>query len=233
MPLRSGRVIRRSHPSPQRVAAIRSRGRFLSDMTDPGGDFRGSNHAIIVRYQMKLFGWLRKRGREDALADWRNDWTAQTAQGAEGDGSLRTRLEALAATEPDVEVELEMLDALDQLRALQRQVAAGSLPSVDTQHRVIGAEICHFTAPASMPTDHQQVDGRVLLTRTKAVFIGGGRTSATPWHMVHAVARIERDVILARADTTPLAHFRFNAYADAVVCAFLAETLKPSRRPRL
>jgi hypothetical protein len=182
---------------------------------------------------MKLFGWIRNRGRVDALAEWRNDWAARIVQGADGDAALRTRLEALAATEPDVEMELEMLDALDQLRTVQRDVAAGSLPVVETQHRVIGAETCHFSAPASMPGDHQQSAGRVLLTGSKAVFVGSGRSSGTAWHMVHAIARLDRDVLLTRPDTTPLAHFRFNTYADAVVCAFLAERLKPSRRARL
>ena len=182
---------------------------------------------------MKLFGWIRNRGREDALAQWRNDWAAQIVQGPERDGDLRARLESLAATETDVEVELEMLDALDQLRGVQRNADAGSLPSVETQHRVIGSESCHFSAPASVPADNGQAAGRVLLTGSKAVFVGGGRTAGTPWHMVHAVARIDRDVILARPDTTPMAHFRFNTYADAVVCAFLAERLKPARRPRL
>jgi hypothetical protein len=182
---------------------------------------------------MKLFGWLRKEKRDSALDQWRNAWAAAIEQGEAGDGPLRDWLKELSTHEADVEIELEMLEALDQLRATQRAVSAGSLPVVDTQHRVIAAESCHFTAPASMATDQAQSTGRVLLTGSRAVFVGAGRTSVTPWHQVHAVARIDRDVVLLRGDRTPTAHFRFNSYADALVCAFLAGQLRPAKRPRL
>jgi hypothetical protein len=126
-----------------------------------------------------------------------------------------------------------MLDGLDQLREVQRTVSSGGLPLVDTQHRVIGTERCHFTAPASIAEDHAQSTGRVLLTASRAVFVGAGRTSMTAWHQVHEVARIGRDVALVRADGSPAAHFRFNSYGDALVCAYLARHLRPARRPRL
>lgn len=182
---------------------------------------------------MKLFGWFRTETRNPALEHWRKAWQAAVERDGSSDRDLRAQLEALSAAEPDVEVELEMLDGLDQLRSAQRLAAAGALPSVDTQHRVIGREHCHFTAPASMPNDHAQSSGRVLLTGSRAIFVGAGQTSTTAWHVVHDVARIERDVLLARADRTPAAHFRFNNYGDALVCAFLASRLKPSRSPRL
>lgn len=182
---------------------------------------------------MKLRGWFRKDKRHSALEQWRNDWAAAISGNGSGGSDLRARLDALSATEPDVEIELEMLDALDQLHELRQALANGGLPSVETQHRVIGAEACHFTAPASMPTDQSQSSGRVLLTRSRAVFVGPGRTSATAWHMVHDVARIERDVVFVRGDKSAAAHFRFNNYADAIVCAFLAERLKPAPRGRL
>ena len=182
---------------------------------------------------MKLFGWLRKEKRDSALDQWRNDWAAAIEQGDAGDAPLRARLNELSAVEPDVEIELEMLEALDQLRVVQRSVSAGELPIVDTQHRVIAAESCHFTAPASMAADHAQSAGRVLLTGSRAVFVGAGRTSVTPWHQVHDVARIDRDVVLVRGDRTAAAHFRFNSYGDALVCGFLARQLRPAKRPRL
>ena len=182
---------------------------------------------------MKLFGWLRKEKRDSALDEWRNAWEAAIEQGEAGDSALRDRLRDLSSLEPDVEIELEMLDALDQLRVIQRTVAAGDLPLVETQHRVIAAERCHFTAPASMTEDQSQATGRVLLTGSRAVFVGAGRTSVTPWHQVHDVARIDRDVALVRSDGSPAAHFRFNSYGDAVACAFLARHLRPARRPRL
>jgi hypothetical protein len=182
---------------------------------------------------MKLFGWFSNRKQDGALERWREAWSAAIDGHAGSDAELKTRLDALAATEPDVELEREMLDALEALRAIQGAVANGGPPVIQTHHRVIGAEACHFTAPASIPTDQAQAAGRVLMTTNRAVFVGGGRTTATPWHQVHEVARLQRDVLFARPDRTPVAHFRFNTYADAVVCAFLARHLKPARRARL
>lgn len=170
---------------------------------------------------MNLFGWLKRDRTDDALATWRREWTTAIDEARPGDvEALRAQLDAQAASGADVEVELEMLDALEQLRLLRQHGAA--LPTVDTQHRVIGNEPCHFTAPASLPDDQAQVSGRLLATPTRAVFVGGGRTSAVPWHTVHRVARIDRDVILARRDGTAAARFRLNTYGDALALAFLA-----------
>jgi hypothetical protein len=184
---------------------------------------------------MSLFGWLKgnKKGPPSPLDRWRAAWKAAVEGTDERDAELRTTLDSLAPGQPDVEIELEMLAALDQLRAAQRQVATGALPTVETGHRVVGAERCHFSAPASLPGDQAQTAGRVLLTGTKAIFVGGGRTSTCPWHLVHAVARIERDLLLARADGSDAAHFRFNSFGDALVSAFLAQQLKGARRASL
>lgn len=182
---------------------------------------------------MKLFGWFSNRKQDGALQQWREAWAAAIDGPADSDGELRRRLDTLASTEPDIELEREMVDALGALRAIQGAIANGGPPVIETHHRVIGTETCHFTAPASIPNDQGQAAGRVLLTRTRAVFVGGGRTAATAWHQVHDVARLQRDVLFARPDRTPVAHFQFNTYADAVVCAFLANHLKPVRRGRL
>ena len=112
---------------------------------------------------MKLFGWIsgvkKQDGRTAAIAEWRQKWM----EALESDGSpspLREQLDALTTPDLDVEVEIEMLDGLEQLREAQRTVAAGTLPVVETHHRVIGADRCHFTAPASLPSDqHRPMDG--------------------------------------------------------------------------
>ena len=179
-----------------------------------------------------MFGWLRgsKRQAEEPLSAWRT----ACAAALEGDRSLpleelRRRLASAAETEADVEVENEMLEALERLQALED---AGTLPVVETQHRVIGGDACHFTAPASLPDDPGQASGRVLLTPARAIFVGSGRSAATAWHAVHQVARLDRDVLLVRADGTAAAQFRFNTFGDAVESAYLARRLKggPSRR---
>jgi hypothetical protein len=184
---------------------------------------------------MNLFGWLKTRGSEKngALGQWRAEWAAAIEGTGTDDDRLRKRLEELAGIAPDVELELEMLDALEQLRSIQADAANGGLPTVETHHRVIGADTCHFSAPASLASDGSQASGRVLLTGSRAVFVGAGRTSATAWHMVRDVGRSDRDVFFVRADGSPVAHFRFNTFGDAVVCAFLATQLKSERRRRL
>lgn len=184
---------------------------------------------------MNLFGWWKKEQKgDDPLRQWRTEWASAIIAGdAKKDDELRRRLDGLTNPEIDVEVELEMLDALQQLRAAQAAVANGALPTIETGHRVIAAEACHFSAPASLGSDQAPASGRVLLTGSRAVFVGAGRTSGSPWHMVHEIVRLERDVLLARVDGSAAAHFRFNTFGDAVVCAFLAKQLKHQRPSRL
>ena len=180
---------------------------------------------------MKLFGWISgsrkhderttasRHGGEPGQRHWTR--TAPRHRSGAAPGALRPDL--------DVEIELEMLDALEHLREAQQAAAAGSLPLVETHHRVIGTERCHFTAPASLPSDEHHANGRLLLTSGRAVFVGGARSAAAPWHSVHEIVRVERDVLLLRADRSPAAHYRFNTYTDAVLCAFLAGRLRRAR----
>lgn len=182
---------------------------------------------------MTLFDWFKKPSGVDqasaAAAAWRRSW-AGAIEGDSGDAAaLHRQLESLEAPGVDLEVEFEMLDALEQLHEARRAAARGVLPRVETQHRAIGADTCHFTAPASLPSDELQASGRLLLTSARAVFVGGGRTAATAWHAVHEIARLERDILFVRADRSPAAHFRFNTYGDAVLCAFLAGRLRRER----
>lgn len=185
---------------------------------------------------MKLFGWLKRAptGTAEPLTRWRATWTAALETTDTADvARLTAQLYAEAAAGADVEVEREMLDALAQLRTIQQHSGAGTLPLVETQHRVVGTEACYFAAPASLAADAAHASGRLLMTATRAIFVGSGRTSATPWHSVHEIVRLERDVLLLRADQSPAAHFRFNTYGDAVVAAFLVRHFRNARRARL
>jgi len=87
----------------------------------------------------------------------------------------------------DVEIEEEMLDGLRRLLEVERDLAAAQLPLVETTHRVVGADRCHFSAPVSVPDDPAQPTGRLLLTSTRAVFAGAARTPALPWHAVRDI----------------------------------------------
>jgi hypothetical protein len=182
-----------------------------------------------------VFDWFKRSKKQDAdrLAAWRKAWQGAIDGTAPAPPeALRAQLDHARVDGEDVEVELEMLDASEALASLERTLAAGELPVVETHHRVIGTEACHFSAPASRPEDTSQASGRLLFTATRATFVGGGRTSATPWHAVHEVLRTERDVLLVRADHTPAAHFRFNTYADAVSATRLAKHLARALRLR-
>lgn len=185
---------------------------------------------------MNLSGWIRRRQRgNDALRQrWRAAWTAAVEAGdAARLDELRAQLTALELRDgEDVELELEMLDALERLGAVRHETMAGALPTVETQHRVISGETCHFTAPASLPDDPSQSSGRVLFTSSRSVFVGGAPARPVAWHLVGDIVRHDRDVLLVRGDGSGAAHFRFNTFADAVVAAFLARRLKGAKGSR-
>jgi hypothetical protein len=172
------------------------------------------------------FKWL-KRGEQSPIDAWRARWhqAVQTLNATEAEW-LRSALKSGAALGgEDLEIEQEMLDGLDRLLALTAEIATGRLPRIETAHRVVGADICHFSAPASVPDDHSQASGRVLLTSTRAVFAGGAKLAPVPWHAVREIASAERDVLLIRSADSGV-RFRFNNYGDAMVAAALAKRLK-------
>ncbi|CAN5725723.1 hypothetical protein BH18ACI5_BH18ACI5_18130 [soil metagenome] len=178
---------------------------------------------------MTLIEWFKRRGTKSGgeQARWRQSWT--TAVDAEDTSilaALRNELKSLSAVAEDVEVEEEMLDALQHLSDLRANVGDGPLPAIETHHRVVGSDACHFSAPASLPDDPAQPSGRVLLTNARSLFLGGTQGSTIPWHSIRDVLRIERDVLLVRADGSPAAHFRFNSFTEAVTAMFIARRLK-------
>ena len=125
-----------------------------------------------------------------------------------------------------------MLDGLTALAALRRTLSS-ALPVVETGHRVIGSERCHFTAPVSMPDHPSQPAGRLLFTGTRAVFVGGGTPTAVAWHAVSEVRQAERDLVLARGGGDGVFRFRANAYADALCGAELARHFVARQRRAL
>jgi hypothetical protein len=184
---------------------------------------------------MELFGWLKKksRGSGDGAREWRETWTRAVAS---LDGGAVAPLEAaLRATPPladDLEFEEEMLEALKQLLELERELAAARIPIVATSHRVVGSDRCHFSAPVSMPDDPAQPTGRLLLTSTRAVFAGGARTPALPWHATREVIQSGRDLLFIFKQTQEDAghRFRCNSFSDALCGAAIARHLMRSRQ---
>jgi hypothetical protein len=183
---------------------------------------------------MSLFTFIRGRrgntkGRQ--LDAWRNKWQGATAApDAATVAALLADLDGLGLAEEEIEIEREMIDGLDQLVKLQASLDAHGLPVVETGHRVVGADTCHFSAPTSMPDDPAQPSGRLILTGGRAIFAGGARALTLPWHAVSHVVQQSRDVVLVRQGGETMHRFRCNVFADALCAALLARTL--SRRTR-
>jgi hypothetical protein len=183
---------------------------------------------------MRLFGWM--IGADGvpnaARRKWRADWaTAVAARDAHAAAALRARLGSEFASDDDVELEQEMLDGLDGLTSLVTNLQRGSLPSVETTHRVVAHEVCHFSAPASLVDVAGSPSGRLLLTRSRAVLVGAGAVTTIPLHAIARVVEHERDVLVGRSDVDAVYRFRFNTYADALSAAALLRHLT-QRDPR-
>jgi hypothetical protein len=183
---------------------------------------------------MGWLGWLRGRksvGGDPRLKTWRAAWQEACADpSATRLQTLTSQLTALGLPEEEVEIEREMLAGLDELVTLHSSVSAGTLPVIQTGHRVVGIDACHFSAPCSMPDEASEPSGRLILTSARAIFAGGATSIAVPWHAVAKVLQQHRDVMLIRRDRETLYRFRCNAFADALSAALLARTLS-SRRP--
>lgn len=183
---------------------------------------------------MRWLGWWRANAAGDSrLQDWRRAWAeAAAAPTAAGAAALRARLDEVARDAPsdDLEIEREMLEALDGAVELTGRLAADRVPVVATGHRAAGADPCHFSAPASLPDDPAQRAGTLLLTGTRAVFVGGARASAVAWHAVSRSERIDRDLLLVRRDAADVLRIRFNSYEEALRAAVLAAHLARRRR---
>lgn len=183
---------------------------------------------------MGWFAWLRgtDKGQGGASGAWRRAWTAAAeSPSADALEQLRADLRALEAEPQDVEIEHEMLAGMEELVELMKTLDAGGAPIVATGHRVVGRDICHFSAPATLEVDGGGASGTFLLTATRAIFVGGSRTLTLPWHGVAAVVRQDRDLLLSRGAGGPLHRVRCNTYGDALRAAFLARHLRA--RPRV
>ena len=137
---------------------------------------------------MGLFGWLRAKTADRVdprLAEWQREWIAAAAR-ADSDAlaALNSRLDSMGFPDEEIEIEREMLAGLRGLIELRTAVESNGLPVLETGHRVIGSDRLHFNAPVSMPDDSAQPSGRLLLTGTRAIFVGAReprRSPGTPW----------------------------------------------------
>src|SRR5262245_32050585 len=182
---------------------------------------------------MGLLTWLRSRkpGGTSQLNEWHRDWKDDCATpDSAAAAALTARLNSLALPEEEIEIEREMIAALEALLELQTSIAAQGLPIVETGHRVVGTDVCHLSVTASMPDDPAQPSGHLFYTRTRAIFAGGARSQTVPWHAVVEVLQQDRDVILVRNDRETFYRFRCNVFTDALTGAIHGRTLASQAR---
>jgi len=185
---------------------------------------------------MSLLGWLtgkRKQAIDGPRSAWHKAWAEACAvPSASRVTNLSASLNALGLPEDEIEIEREMLAGLEHLVSVQSSLPSGALPSIETGHRVVGTDLCHFSAPVSMPDESTQPSGRLILTSVRAIFAGGGKATTIPWHAVADVLHNERDLILVRRDRESFHRFRCNVYADALEAVWLARALSNGHRRR-
>jgi hypothetical protein len=194
--------------------------------------FRTTPGSDTVR--MGLLDWLKGRRaplEDSRLRGWRNAW-ARVAAATEDEriARLAAELDSFSLSEDDVEIEREMLDALRDRQELLATVRASGLPMIETGHRVVRGEPCHYSAPVSMPEEPGQPAGRLLMTSTRAIFVGGANGLAAAWHTISDATHLERDLVLMRNGRDQAYRFRCNSYGDALRAAFIAGELVARRR---
>lgn len=168
------------------------------------------------------FSFFRRRStpaHPDVELWWRDANAVALRPTRDGIDDLRPRL--MPESELDErERQIEMIEGLDHLCLVAETDA---VPVLDTQHRVIGADACHFMAPVGAP-DHGDAIGKLFLTSHRVIFAGGA-SIAWPWHRVRRVTRHDRDVLFEGGDTLAL-RLRCNSYADALVATAIGERLR-------
>jgi hypothetical protein len=185
---------------------------------------------------MGLREWLTRRGGhaiDPRLRRWRERW-AEAVGATDGDqiGRLSNELDAIGGTEDEIEVEREMLQALIEREELAASIRANGLPVLDTGHRIVRGEPCHYSEPVSMPDEPGQPGGRLLFTANRAIFIAGGKTISAAWHSIVRSLHGERDLVFVKNGYEQSYRFRCNTYGDALRAAVIARELQSACRPR-
>lgn len=157
---------------------------------------------------------------ENDTAWWHEANAAADAVSAEAIATLRARLSGAGRSADDLERQEEMLEGLEQLLASRSE----PVPVVHTQHRVIGEDVCHFVAPATLSAE-VDAPGKIFVTSRRLIF-AGGRVQAWPWHRVRRLVRLERALVVAIAGGPDAVHLTCNTYGDALVAASLANHVR-------
>ncbi len=158
---------------------------------------------------------------------WRDAETAAESLRADTVDVLANR-RTLADDDPDeAERQEEMIDGLRQLGAMAAQQ---TLPVVVSQHRVIGADQCHFVTPVSLGGD-VSAPGKLFVTADRLVF-AGARVHTWPWHRIQDVTRAERRLLVVMTGGADGVQLQCNSYGDALIVRYLIARLRRRPAPR-
>ena len=173
---------------------------------------------------MRLFDLFRRREapQPDVSGWWQTADALTGAPTADGIAALKATV-VDAAQAPDLaEAQIEMIDGLEALL----QLTHSPIPVLETQHRVIGADTCHYMTPASLAGE-VDAGGKVFVTSARIIF-ASGTVASWPWHQIARIQREQRDLIL-ELKGRPGARLRLNTYEGALVIAALAKRLTTNR----
>jgi hypothetical protein len=175
-----------------------------------------------------LFGGKARAARRETdrrLSQLRSEIeAARRSGGLDALQRLRTRPAELGISDDEADLELELLAGLLEVATLEEQSAGGgALPTVETNHRALGGEACHFAAPASRPDVPTDAGGKLFLTPRRLVYIGSAPV-ALSWAHVSGVDAAGRDLIV-RARPERHLSFRCNSYVDVLRSAWIASRL--------
>jgi hypothetical protein len=138
--------------------------------------------------------------------------------------ALPARLPALGLNEDDAALELELVDGLVDVASMRAAAARGDgLAVIETSHRALNGETCHFLAPAWRPDAGGDSGGKLIFTPRRLLYLGAASVTLS-WAHVAAAREHDRDILV---QTRPgrLLTFRCNSYGDALRGAWIAQQL--------
>lgn len=117
--------------------------------------------------------------------------------------------------------------AADLLEFVAAAAARGGLSPVSGHERVVGDAICYFAAH-NVLYDKQSADdptGTLLLTDAGVTFIAPEGLASVPWSKTASVRSRGRRLFVQRRDRKTPHEFAFDAYREAAIGVYVAETL--------
>ena len=186
---------------------------------------------VVAAVAVWLLAGRGRRKRDPRLEAFHQEVAAacDAADGAAVDRLLARRAD-VGLSEDEAAIEIEMLEGLREFLEFRAEAERDGLPVLDTQHRVLGADRCHFWTPA-FPPDRVEAGGKLFFTATRLVFLGGG-VQATPWNAVAKIGREGCDLVVVVPSRDAIFRFRCNAFGEAMRAQYVAERLLAANRAR-